>query len=206
MILPFSQLEVARKNPTRFGKSYSSGPGRFNSRNFRTFLSSAISQFHRGASKEEVLDVFTKKCEDKLKLQAHFTARLKHYRKILDAYCDSYGTQGCHFVEVKKPMNLVIGAHLLRGRVDRFDMRIPTGYRATITQLERTQWETELRWPLLQQAIATELGSSTSEVEVGVFCFDDGSYGYRIFTDAEIAEAEVEAEKILTEVETSIPA
>jgi hypothetical protein len=205
MILAFSQLEVARKNPTRFGKSYSRGPGHFNSRNFRTFLSTAVSQFHRGSNKQVVVDAFTKKCEDKLKLQAHFAARLKHYQKILAAYCDSYGSQGCQFVEVKKPTLLALGPHLLRGRVDRFDMRIPSGYRATTTQLERSNWETELRWPLIQKAIATELGSSASEVEVGVFCYDDGSYGYRIFTDAEIAAAEVEAEKVLTLVETNIP-
>jgi hypothetical protein len=204
MILPFSQLEHARKNPAHFGKNYSSGSGRFNSRNFRTFLTTAISQFHRGSSKQVVMKAFAKKCEDKLKLQAHFQARLKHYHNILEAYCDSYSSQGCQFVEVKKPTLLAIGPHLLRGRVDRFDMRVPSGYRATTTQLERSHWESELRWPLIQKAIATELGSPTSEVEVGVFCFDDASYGYRIFTDAEIAAAEAEAEGILTVVETNI--
>jgi hypothetical protein len=205
MILPFSQLERARKNPARFGKSYSTGSGRFNSRNFRTFLSTAVSQFHRGVSRDAVVDAFTKKCEDKLKLQAHFAARLKHYQKILGAYFDSYASQGCQIVEVKKPTLLTIGQHLLRGRVDRFDMRVPSGYRATTTQLERTPWESELRWPLIQKAIAAELGAQTSEIEVGVFCYDDASYGYRIFTDVEIAAAEEEAEVILTEVEMNLP-
>lgn len=204
MILPFSRLELARKNPAKFGKGYSAGPGQFNSRNFRTFLSTAVSQFHRGATKQEVISAFSKKCEDKLKLQAHFQARLKHYAKILGGYCDSYGTQGCQFVEVKKPTTLVVGAHTLRGRIDRFDMRIPSGYRATITQLERSQWKDELRWPLIQKAIADELGSPTSEVEVGVFSYDHGSYGYRIFTDAEISAAVAEAEQVLTAVEINI--
>src|SRR5207237_4495916 len=140
MILPFSQLELARKNPAKFGKSYAPGSGGFNSRNFRTFLSTAVKDFHHGATKDAVVKAFTKKCEDKLKLQAHFNARLKHYRKILEAYCDSYALQGCQFIEVKKPTLLAVGSHLLRGRVDRFDMRIPTGYRATTTQLERSQW------------------------------------------------------------------
>lgn len=205
MILFFSQLELARKNPAKFGKGYSPGAGRFNSRNFRTFLSTAVSQFHRGATKQEVLSTFAKKCEDKLKLQAYFPARLKHYLKILGAYCDSYGTQGCQFVEVKKPTKLLLGTHALRGRVDRFDMRIPSGYRATTAQLDRTKWEEELRWPLIQKAIADELGSPTSEIEVGVFCYEDGSYGYRVFTDAEIAAAADEAQKILTDVENNLP-
>jgi hypothetical protein len=151
------------------------------------------------------VDAFTNKCEDKLKLQAHFAARLKHYRNILEAYCDSYGSQGCQFIEVKKPTLLAIGPHLLRGRVDRFDMRMPTGYRATVTQLERSLWESELRWPLIQKAIATELAAPMSEVEVGVFCYDDATYWYRIFSDAQIAVAEAEAGTILTEVEANIP-
>jgi hypothetical protein len=148
---------------------------------------------------------FTKKCEDKLKLQAYFQPRLKHYLKILAAYCDTYSLQGCQFVEVKKPTKLLVGSHTLRGRVDRFDMRIPGGYRATTTQLERTQWEDELRWPLIQKAIANELGASTSEIEVGVFSYEDGSYGYRVFDDDKIAAAEDEALVILTEVENNLP-
>jgi hypothetical protein len=204
VILPFSQLEFARKNPAKFGKSYAPGPGKFNSRNFRTFLSTAISQFHRGATKQEVISEFSKKCEDRLKLQAHFQPRLTHYVKILNAYCDSYSSQGCQFVEVKKPTKLVIGSHMLRGRIDRFDMRISGGYRATITQLDRSQWEDELRWPLIQKAIADELGASTGEIEVGVFYYEDASYSYRVFSDADIAAAEKEALTVLSEIEKNL--
>jgi len=205
MILPFSQLEIARKNPAKFGKRYAPGSGGFNSRNFRTFLSSAIRDFHRGAMKDDVLKAFTKKCEDKLKLQAHFNPRLKHYVKILSDYCDSYATQGCQFVEARKLTQLVIGTHLLRGNVDRFDMRVAGGYRATMTQLEQSSWETELRWPLIQKAIAIELGASIGEVEVGVFCYSDGIYAYRRFTAQEIAVAESEALTVLDQVEANVP-
>ncbi len=103
MILPFPQLETARKNPAKFGKRYTPGSGGFNSRNFRTFLSTAVRDFHRGATKADVLKAFTKKCEDKLKLQAHFNPRLKHYVKILSEYCDSYTPRG---VSLSKQRNL----------------------------------------------------------------------------------------------------
>jgi hypothetical protein len=93
MILPFSHLERARKNPAKFGKGYALGTVRFNSRNFRTFLSTAIKAFHDGATKQDVIAAFTKKCDDKLKLQSFFGARLKHYVKILSDYCDSYAAQ-----------------------------------------------------------------------------------------------------------------
>jgi len=205
MILPFSQLEIARKNPGKFGKRYAPGSGGFNSRNFRTFLSTAVRDFHRGATKDDVLKEFTKKCEDKLKLQAHFNPRLKHYVKILSEYCDSYATQGCQFVEARKSTQLVIGTHLLRGNVDRFDIRVAGGYRATMTQLEQSSWESELRWPLIQKAMANDLGAPINEVEVGVFCYADGLYAYRIFTNTEISGAEAEALTVLNQVEASLP-
>ena len=205
MILPFSQLELARKNPAKFGKSYAPGSGGFNSRNFRTFLSTAVKDFHHGATKDAVVKAFTKKCEDKLKLQAHFNARLKHYVKILSDYCDLYATQGCEFVEAKKATKLVIGTHLLRGKIDRFDIRIAGGYRATMTQMEQSAWEGEVRWPLIQKGIATELGAPTDEVEVGVFSYADGTYAYRTFTDQEIASAESEALTVLNQVEANMP-
>jgi hypothetical protein len=205
MILPFSQLEVARKNPGKFGERYAPRSGGFNSRNFRTFLSTAVREFHRGAAKQDVIDKFTKKCEDKLKLQLFFNPRLKHYVEILSDYCDSYRAQGCQFVEVKKTTKLTVGPHLLRGKIDRFDLRVAGGYRATMTQLNQSAWQGELRWPLMQKAIASELGAPTSEIEVGVFCYADGTYGYRTFTDQEISSAETEALSVMNEVEANIP-
>jgi hypothetical protein len=94
---------------------------------------------------------------------------------------------------------------MLSGKIERLDLRLTIGYRATTTQLNKTDWENELRWPLVQKAIAQELACPTEEVEVGVFCFEDGKYTYRTFSDAEILAAETEAEHVLTEVERNVP-
>jgi hypothetical protein len=99
----------------------------------------------------------------------------------------------------------MVDTHLLRGRIDRFDMRIAGGYRATMTQLEQSAWEEELRWPLIQKGIANDLGAPPNEVEVGVFCYANGIYAYRAFTDHEIANAENEALMVLNQVEANIP-
>ncbi len=99
----------------------------------------------------------------------------------------------------------MIGTHLLRGNVDRFNIRVAGGYRATMTQLEQSPWEAELRWPLIQKAIANGLGALTNEVEVGVFSYADATYAYRKFTDQEIANAETEALTVLDQVEANMP-
>jgi hypothetical protein len=205
MKLSFSQLESARKNPARFGSSFSGGRGSFNSNNFRTYLLAAINRFHRGESKKQVLDFFEDKCRTKLSLRSQFKGRLAHYMKVLADYCDGFASQGCSFVESNKFTSLTVGTHTLTGKVDRFDLRIPTGYRATAGQLYETNWESELRWPLIQRAIAREINCPVDEVEIGVFCFETGGYEYKIFSDSEITSAEAEANNVLTAVAMHIP-
>jgi len=205
MKLAFSQLERARKNPAKFGRAFSPGGGFFNNANFRVYFFAAMRQFHEGKTKKEALQFFDDKCNDKLSHQAHFQGRLTHYKNVLADYCDTFAAQGCQFVEAAKRVSLVLGNHTLRGKIERFDIRLPAGYRATATQLHETDWENELRWPLLQKAISQEYGCSTAEVEVGVFCFENGKYEYRIYTDEEIATAEAETETVLTQVEINVP-
>jgi hypothetical protein len=200
MNLSFSQLERARKNPARFGGNYSGAAGFYNSKNFRTYLLAAISAFHRGDSKQQILSVFEAKSRAKLTLLRDFEVRLAQYKKIIRAYCDGFTSQGCQFVESNKPTSLVLGTHKLKGKIDRFDLKVTGGYRATAGQLHDFDWQSELRWPLIQRAIAHELNCPNSEVEVGVFCFEDGKYEYVSFSDADITAAESEAADVLTTV------
>jgi hypothetical protein len=205
MRLSFSLLDSARRNPARFGQSFSAQSGFPRRANFRLYLSSSISRFHGGMTKQQVQDYFISKCNEKLQDQRHFHARLSHYTGVLGRYCDGYARQNCRFVESNKRVVLHVGHHELSGRVERFDIRLPDGYRATATQLERDEWRTDIRWPLIQSAIAQEFGRPPSEVEVGVFCFENGRYDYDTFSEAEIAAAVTEAESVLTQVEANIP-
>src|SRR5437870_4811437 len=172
MKLSFSQLESARKNPARFGSNFSGAGGFFNSNNFRTYLLAAVNRFHRGESKEQVLHFFEERCRTRLSLRRGFQSKLAHYLTVLADYCDGFAAQHCQFVESNKSISLALGNHLLTGRIDRFDVRIPTGYRATAGQLYKTNWQLELRWPLIQNAIARELNCPPRELEIGVFCFE----------------------------------
>jgi len=205
MKLSFSLLESARKNPVRFGRNFSIR-GEFRRKaNFRLYLSSAIHRFHAGMTKQQVQEYFAGKCNEKLSSLNHYHARLNHYRSILGRYCDGYESQDCRFVECNKRVILRIGDHELSGKVERFDIRLPDGYRATGTQLEEDEWRTDIRWPLIQNAIAQEFGRPLGEIEVGFFCFENGEYDYHIFTDSDVTAAETETENILDQVEANLP-
>jgi hypothetical protein len=204
MRLSFSQLERARKNPARFGANFS-GSAYFNSNNFRTYLLAAINQFHRGESKAQVLHFFEDKCRARLSTGRHFQAKLTHYLTVLANYCDGFPAQGSQFVESNKSVALALGSHSLSGKIDRFDLQLPIGYRGISAQLYKIDWQAELRWPLIQDAIARELNCPSGEVEVGIFCFEDGAYEYKKYTNDEIAAAKDEAQRILTTVAMHVP-
>jgi hypothetical protein len=205
MTLLFSQLENARSNPTRFAREHTGSGGGFNSRNFRTYVVAAVRRFHRGMPKADVINFFEQKCADKLNLLSYWRHRADNYKRMLAAYCDAFSPANCQYVESNKRAALQLGYHLLTGKVDRFDLQDPTGYRATAIQLTTTKWTDELRWPLIQKAIANEMGCAPSDVEIGVFSFDDGRYGYQVYSDADISAAEAEAESVLTAVERNRP-
>jgi len=204
MTLLFSQLESARRNPARFAREHARGGG-FNSRNFRTYVVAAVRRFHRGMSKADVTKFFEEKCAAKLSLLSYSQHRADNYKRVLGAYCDAFSPADCQYIESHKRVSLQVGNHLLTGKIDRFDLQDPIGYRATAIQLTPQNWKDELRWPLIQKALANEMGCAPSDVEIGVFSFDDGRYGYQVYPDADISAAEAEAESVLTAVEKNLP-
>lgn len=155
--------------------------------------------------KDEVLRYFDEKCGAKLTTLDYWQPRTDNYKRMLDAYCDAFSPGTCQYIESHKKTSLIVGNHQLAGKVDRFDLRDPDGYRATAFQLAKSKWEDELRWPLIQKGIALDMGCAPSEVEIGVFSFDTGRYGYVVYSDDEIAEAEAEANTVLTTVEEHLP-
>ena len=205
MKLSFSQLENARQNPSKFGRRFRTGGGFFSNSNFRTYFVSAIRLFHQGKSAQQAVDHFEQLCTAKLSHLQHFEARLQHYKIVLMNYCRTFGKQKCEVVAIKRRVWLQVGNHLLGGIIERLDLRLPKGFRVTATEMERTDWRHQLRWPLIQKAIALEIGCLPAEVEIAVFSLDDGGYVSKTYSDSEIAQAEVETVSVLDEVEENLP-
>lgn len=205
MNLQFSRLEEARRNPKRFADQLKQAKAWHpNNRHFRAYFDFATRRFHKGESVEKVIGFFVERCADKLSNQVGFHGRLNQYKKALATYCESFEQMDRDFVESQKAVSLPLGPHLLSGKVERFDLRIAGGYSATITQMEKRDWEKELRWPLIQSALATECGCTVSEIEVGVYCFEDSSYSYRTFTVEEIADASLEATTLMEAIDSEM--
>ena len=204
--MSFSRIEEARKNPVRFAARAVSGKKPFFShKNFRAFFFKALREFHAGKAKRLVLSEFDNWCDSNLSRQANYQARFQHYRRVLALYCDSYGALGCRCIETRKKALLNINTHSVTGLIDRFDLVLPVGYRATMTQLYDLPWKHDLRWPLLQKAVSDEMGCAVEQVQVGIFCLETGAYDYHSFSDPEVTNAVAEAESVLSAVEANLP-
>jgi len=205
MRLTLYQLEEARRNPRRFGEQLAIAEeegkkGRYNSNNFRTYITNAVRGYHANQPWPDLLEEFLRQCRTKLP-HVHFAAqRTARYEETLKGYFTSYPSQGVVFIEMEKRFSLGIGRHVITGKVDRLDRRRRRGYRATDIQINKAPWRRKLRWPIIQHALAEELGGSSAEVEVGVHCFETGSPDYHIFDHVEIEAALAEAEEICDKV------
>jgi hypothetical protein len=58
-------------------------------------------------------------------------------------------------------------------------------------------WHTELRFPVIQAAVADQVGAPYDEVFVGVYCFEDGLHHEMQFSSNEIAAARNELVALL---------
>jgi len=206
MKLTLYQLEIARRNPQRFvevlaATAQEKKKVKFNSKQFRTYLTEALGAYHNGKSWPGIMTEFSRKCREKLVRIHYHNDRTDGYEKTLKSYFRTYPAQGVTFIEMGKRFSLPAGPHLITGKVDRFDLRSPQGYRATDIQTSPNKsWRRKLRWPLIQQALALEMNGSAAEVEVGVHCFETGVPDYHIFEHAELEAALAEAESICDEV------
>ena len=52
----------------------------------------------------------------------------------------------------------------------------PEGYGAWVFARRCADWTRDPRLPLMQAAVAAELGVDVEEVTAGVYCFEDGSH------------------------------
>jgi hypothetical protein len=202
------QIESARRNPQKYGAKLladklSKKKGQFDARQFRTYLSVAIRQYHEMKQWPAILAEFSDTCLAKLDRIHFHDVRTRAYVKMLETYFKTFPAQRVKYIEMGKRFSLSAGVHVITGKVDRFDVHLSHGnrYRATdLSTSPRKSWRKNLRWPLIQQALAHEVGASPVEVEVGIHNFESGLPDYHIYSNAELEAALAEAEHICDEI------
>jgi len=116
----------------------------------------------------------------------------------LEQYSQEFNHLGGVAVEVLRPMKLIVSPKLtIGGEVARLDLNPAGGYSAYLLSKEGLSgWKGELRFPLLQGYIAGQLSAPLSEVSVGVYSLEIGAHKRRVFSAAEVRNAQLEATRI----------
>lgn len=197
--ISFSQLESARRNPAAFAKALTN-PSGSNAR-FSKFMAwqLAVNRYHKEKGDlSKAVNYFEttfmrnfadnpKNASERedwiLKLQAYSTDNIK--RKLT-------------YVEHKKRVNIPLTSKVrLGGELPLIKMNSNGGYSIYFFSREDTDWEGELRFPVIQNYVALTLYNvELNEVEVGVYSLDSQKHLQRSFIKKEVDEAEKELKEI----------
>ena len=201
MRISLSQIESARKNPSKFAATFGNG---FRGRPyFRLYFDMAIKRFQeKKGTIDQTIEFFTARCEDKLSHQTNYIGRLNRYRETLRIYCDTCANQGLDYFHWSLPVHINVGSHTITGTAKNLHLKVvDSGYSVIHTQTEDADWSSELKWPLIQFAVAESMGATSDEVDVRAFRMDTANFEVQAFSMEEIDEALLESEKLINQVE-----
>ncbi len=205
MKVPHGQIESCRADPVswvrrRLGLS---GDGIFATRGFNAGLRDAICEYHRVGSPSaahEALSKYIGAFKDENRKQEN------HDR--LDNYIFWHKSAGIIVAHTRIRLVHPMGNDvLLGGDITRLDMDPLTGRYAAVLLTDSLPFDNdELRWPLIQLAIARQFARDADLISVGVQDLAGGQIGLRSFSASVLALAEAEAQELSSEIQAAIAA
>jgi hypothetical protein len=190
--ISFSQLESARENPTAFGKSLSmpsSGTPRFSKymawqlavykyHKEKNNLSKAISYFEA---------IFLRNFADNPKNNFE----REEFIEQLQFYIKDDSKKNLIFIENKKRISIPLTSKLrFGGELPLIKMNDKLGYSVYFFSRESVTWETELKFPIIQNYVAKSLYNvDLSEVEVGIYSLDLKTHLQSKYSESDVQDA-----------------
>lgn len=200
MKLNWRAIDEARQNPAAWLQRQSqNGQGFPPKYSFHRFLEHAILRYHTRGNDLGQAHAYLDE-----RYWRHFksTTQLPRIHQRLDDYAASY--QCLHHTYIVGPMNvgLQLPPHLavdfkVSGLIARLDMT-PSGYAAWMFEKQQRDWSVELRMPLIQAAVAAQLGAELDEVEVGGCDLSSAQHTAYCFSSEQVDAAHTELESLLS--------
>jgi hypothetical protein len=197
--ISFSQLESARKNPAAFAKSLTT-PSDSNPR-FSKFMAwqLAVHFYHKEKGDlSKAVNYFETTFMRNFADNSKNTAEREDWILDLQAYSTDDIKRKLTYVEHKKRISIPLTNKLrLGGELPLIKMNNKGGYSIYFFSKDSTLWESELRFPVVQNYVASTLYEvDLSDVEVGVYSLSLKKHLQRSFTQKEIDDAEKELKSI----------
>jgi hypothetical protein len=202
MKVPLSLLEEARRNPASARSKLVSGARPPIKYTPNQLLQHVILRFHKqqmtvAEAHKELLQCYHAKFTSKSDLDEvleDFDEYIADYQRL-----DNDAAVIRHRLKVRLPDYLAGGIEVT-GQIPRLDASSDGGYAARLFAKRPRDWRGELRLPIIQATVATDLGVDIDEVTVGLYCFDDGDHQATSFANEEIAAAYEELGRVLAQL------
>ena len=193
MKVTLSNLEEARRNPAAYKHKLLAAEKPFIRTGYNALLQATILQYHRESlTADQARERMTHKYHQR------FTTPkgLEEITRCFGEYLDEYAAQNNLATITHQRLRLQLPADIapsfeVTGKLPRLDTT-SDGYAAWLFSKSHAEWQQELRMPLIQAAVAADLGTDMDEVTVGVYCFEDGRHTAHQFTEADSASAGAE--------------
>lgn len=205
--ISLSQLESARKNPAAFAKSLSSASS--GTPRFSKFMAwqLAVHRYHKEKSDlSKAINYFEATFMRNFADNRKNESEKEQWILELQAYSADDIKRKLTFVEPKKRISIPLTSKVrLGGELPLIKMNNKGGYSIYFFSRENSLWEDELRFPIVQNYVASTLYNvDLDEVEVGVYSLDLKKHLHRSYTQKQVDEAEKELRAIGTAVSLAL--
>jgi hypothetical protein len=191
--IPHRDLEEARQNPGAYVRRLSGRePRGFGPTLFRAWQLT-IYRYHETGNPAAIKSDL----EKRFKKFSSGPRQFDDYYENLQDYIRDFERLKHVVVDTKVRVNINLGASIqLVGEVSRVDLSPDEGYSAVlILSREQTNWQDQLRMPLLQRFFAENLSVALERVKVGVYVME-GKHEFVSYSASDVAEAEKEARSV----------
>lgn len=199
--ISLTEIEEIRRDPVAYKAKRDAGfksGGRYS---YFSALKNAIYEYHKTLSIQLGMNYLETKLE-------RFKDPKKCGKVINDFHWYISEFQHLGWPAFKSRLNVTVplttqyfDSYKITGQINRVDMNPNGGYVAWLFRNDETSgWSRELRMPIIQNAVAVELGVVSSMVSVGVYSFKNYFSQMHTFSDNEVRSAHFELENLLRQM------
>jgi hypothetical protein len=185
MRISHADLETCVKNPRQWYVSTINAEKHGYPMGYERVLRLSLAHFHKTSAGEarDYLNAMIKKHDFKN------ATRVTEIEVKLDSYINWSTGDKAKVAGTEVKISLPLGFLELRGQIGRVDVT-DTGYRAILYGATLPNWQTQLRLPLIQIAVASIYGRPAEKIAVGFQELDGSALHTAVFSQGQIAAAE----------------
>jgi hypothetical protein len=195
--ISLTELEEVRRDPKGFRqKKETAGPFQ-GGRSIFQVLKRSIYEYHKSMDALTAINYLEGKLES-----FKSRARCEKAAGDLQWYIAEHQNRGWATILRKYNITIPLSTQYLdslkiTGEISRIDMHPNGTYAAWLfNKRDLGNWIDELRMPIIQNAIAVEMGAEPALVHVGLYCFGNHAVSIHNFTNVEINRAHLELESL----------